>query len=133
MDTKPSLPSFGRNGMRCVGGSIRKHGGKDDLGDSEDNSHHRHSGGSGCGFFRGVCCDTRGLEDKEEAEVWAIRNKRTDYWVYGTDYRYSPPHQRTSFGRALTYETKKDAEFDFRHRKCGKEYEIVPVRLEALR
>lgn len=66
--------------------------------------------------------------------MWAIRNKRTDYWVYGTDFRYHPPHQRTSFGRALLYETKEDAEFDFNQvRKCGKEYEIVPVRLEALR
>ena len=64
--------------------------------------------------------------------MWGIRNKRTGKWVYGTDYRYYPPHQRTSDDRALILETEEDALREMRYRKCGNDYEAVPVRLEAL-
>ena len=64
--------------------------------------------------------------------MWAIRNKRTRKWLYGTDYRHYPPTQRTSDNKALILETVEEAEYEMRHRKCGLSYEVVPVRLEAL-
>lgn len=63
--------------------------------------------------------------------MYAIRNKNTHKWVYGTDYRYKPRHQRTSLGRALTYEDRAEAEMDYKHRQCGKDYEIVKVEMVA--
>jgi hypothetical protein len=61
--------------------------------------------------------------------MYAIRNKRTKRWLYGTDYRRCPPTQRTSHNEAITFEDWIDAEHQFRMRKCGKEYEIVKVKL----
>lgn len=65
--------------------------------------------------------------------MYAIRNKRTKKWVYGTDYRYSPRRQRTSFDRALTYENYDRAKLDFIGRQCGKDYEIVTVVITEVR
>lgn len=59
--------------------------------------------------------------------MYAIRNKRTKKWLYGTDYRYHPHHQRTSESRMKVYESYEEAKTDFICRDCGKEYEIVPV------
>ena len=64
--------------------------------------------------------------------MWAIRNKRTKKWLYGTDYRYYPRHQRTSEDCAMTWETEEEARHEMRHRGCGKDYEAVPVRIEVL-
>lgn len=64
--------------------------------------------------------------------MYAIRNRKTKKWVYGTDYRYHPVHQRTSFFRALTYEHYEDAFNDMKYRRCGDQYEIVPVILEEV-
>ena len=64
--------------------------------------------------------------------MWAIRNKRTKKWLYGTDYRHSPPTQRTSYDIALLFENSLDAENAFRWRKCGKDYEVIPVRIDAI-
>lgn len=61
--------------------------------------------------------------------MYAIRNKRTKKWLFGTDYRYSPSHQRTSENRAIVFEDYDHAKAEFRHRECGKAYEIVPVKL----
>lgn len=61
--------------------------------------------------------------------MYAIRNKITGQWVYGTNYRFSPPRQRISNRQALTYEEKDFAQMDFLLRKCGKDYEIVKVTL----
>lgn len=61
--------------------------------------------------------------------MYAIRNRRTKKWVYGTDYRYHPYHQRTSKDQAITYDDLEYAEWDFRHRKCGKDYEIIECEL----
>ena len=62
--------------------------------------------------------------------MYAIRNRRTKKYVYGTDRRYFPRHQRTSAEKALIYETYSEAEHDFMARQCGKEYEIIPVYLK---
>ena len=64
--------------------------------------------------------------------MYAIRNKKINKWVYGTDYRYWPHHQRTSEDMALTWDDYECAAYEFKHRQCGKQYEIVPVRLEGL-
>ena len=64
--------------------------------------------------------------------MYAIRNKKTRKWLYGTDYRYQPPHQRTAEDQAIVFESYEEARNQSRWRRCGKSYEIVPVRLEAL-
>ncbi len=64
--------------------------------------------------------------------MYAIRNKITGQWVYGTDYRYNPPHQRISNRQALTFEDLDEAKHNFRHRRCGKDYEIVEVELRVV-
>lgn len=64
--------------------------------------------------------------------MYAIRNKRTRKWLYGTDYRFYPPKQRTSFDRAMIFESEEEATVSFRLRSCGKAYEIIPVRIESL-
>ena len=64
--------------------------------------------------------------------MFAIRNKRSMKWLYGTDYRWHPPHQRTSEDKLLIFEDYEEAESQFRWRKCGKDYEVVAIRIEAL-
>lgn len=65
--------------------------------------------------------------------MYTIRNKKTKKWVYGTDYRYYPPHQRTAFDRALLFDSYEKAQRYFVVYDCNKKrYEIVPVRLEEL-
>lgn len=65
--------------------------------------------------------------------MYAIRNKKTGKWLYGTDSRYSPKRQRTSFDVVRTYATKLDAEIDLKVRKCGKEYAVVKIRVEEVK
>lgn len=60
--------------------------------------------------------------------MFAIQNQKTKAFVYGTDYRYSPPHQRTSLWRMLTYQSKSDAFDDLRYRKCGKDHKVVCLK-----
>ena len=60
--------------------------------------------------------------------MYAIKNIKTDKWVFGTDYRYFPPRQRTSKNQMLTYDTFAYALYDFSHRKCGKDYRIVVLK-----
>lgn len=59
--------------------------------------------------------------------MFAIINKRTLKFVYGTDYRYHPYHQRTSYDWMITMQDREDAEYEFRHRQCGKDYVIVEI------
>ena len=63
---------------------------------------------------------------------YAIRNRRTKKFVTGTDYRYFPPHQITSVDCAYIYEDEWDAIQGKNIRDCGKDYEIVPVRVEVV-
>ena len=51
--------------------------------------------------------------------MFAIINVKTGEFVYGTDYRYHPPHQRTSNRQMLTYPSEESARLDFLHRKFG--------------
>ena len=58
--------------------------------------------------------------------TFCIMNKQTGKFVYGTDYRYSPPRQRTSDRQALTYSSKLE------ERGCGRNYVVVQVKLEVV-
>lgn len=67
--------------------------------------------------------------------MFAIQNRRTGKFVYGTDYRYYPRHQRTDFERMLTYDEYCFAECDFLSRGCSKDYRIVelePVKVKRV-
>lgn len=60
--------------------------------------------------------------------MFAIQNIKTGNFLYGTDYRYFPPHQRTSRNQALTYDSLATAKADFRSRRCGKDYRVVCLK-----
>ena len=65
----------------------------------------------------------------KEATMFAIQNIKTGKFLYGTDYRYRPPHQRTSKTKMLTYSSIAEAAHDFWvKRKCGKDYRIVVLK-----
>lgn len=61
--------------------------------------------------------------------MYAIQNKRTKKFVYGTDYRMTPHRQFTSKDEMLTFEYLDSCEQEFEHRQCGKEYRIVEVEI----
>lgn len=77
--------------------------------------------------------------------MYAIRNRKTKKWVYGTDYRMHHPRmkkreigpkffsyeQRTSFNKALIFGDRKEAELEFDIRGCGYNYEIVEVEIRV--
>lgn len=61
--------------------------------------------------------------------MFTIQNIKTGKFLYGTDYRYLPPHQRTSNTKMLTYSSIEEAAHDFWvKRKCGKDYRIVVLK-----
>lgn len=60
--------------------------------------------------------------------MYAIQNIKTGKFVYGTDFRYWPYRQQTSKDEMLTYATATNAQFDFKWRKCGKDYRIVVLK-----
>ena len=65
-------------------------------------------------------------------EMYAIRNRKTLKWVYGTDFGRFPHTQRTSEDNVMIFETLDQARTEFKRRMCGTSYEIVPVRVEVL-
>ncbi len=60
--------------------------------------------------------------------MFAIQNIKTGKFVSGTDYRYFPRHQFTSFNKMLTYDNLSAAKADFNSRMCGKDYRIVCLK-----
>lgn len=64
--------------------------------------------------------------------MYAIRNKGTKEWLYGTDYREYPYKQRTSQYKAITFEDKEEAEWEFKRRQCNNDYAIIEVELRAI-
>lgn len=64
--------------------------------------------------------------------MYAIKNIKTNQWVYGTDYRHNPHHQKTAYEQALTWENEVEINIDFKHRQCGKDYKIVEVELKEI-
>lgn len=69
------------------------------------------------------------LWKEEDGVMYAIQNINTGKFVYGTDYRFCPPHQRTSKSEMLTYSTLAEVAHAFWiKRKCGKDYRIVKLK-----
>jgi hypothetical protein len=64
--------------------------------------------------------------------MFVIQNIKTKKFVAGSDFRYVPPHQFTSYEQAITFERKFDAELEFKKRQCGKDYKIVKCKLEVI-
>lgn len=61
--------------------------------------------------------------------MYAIQNIKTGKFLYGTDYRYRPPHQRTSNTKMLTYSSIAEAALPLNPKVvCGKDYRIVVLK-----
>lgn len=60
--------------------------------------------------------------------MFAIQNIKTGKFLYGTDYRYRPYHQRTHGNKMITYENLSFAKADFMSRRCNKDYRIVCLK-----
>ena len=63
--------------------------------------------------------------------TYAIRNKRTKKWLYGTWYQDGRTIQRTSHDRCMTFDSYEYAKHEMMLRKCGKDYEIVSIKILA--
>ena len=59
---------------------------------------------------------------------YAIQNRRTGKFVVGTDWRFSPPHQRTNAHAGMMFSERFDAEMTMVNRGCGGEYRVVEVK-----
>lgn len=59
--------------------------------------------------------------------MYAIRNKITGQWLYGTDFREYPYKQRISNSMVCIFRNKEYAEYQFKKRDCNKDYEIVEI------
>lgn len=78
-----------------------------------------------------------------EVSVYAIQNKRTGWFVTGTNKRrWRKPseelrgtwEQITNAEAGLLYETEFDAQLALIERRCGKDYRVVEIKpLEVLR
>lgn len=76
-----------------------------------------------------------GIDERDSTKMFAIQNQRTGKFMFGTDYRYNPPQQRTSIDEMRTYHDLRGAVLDYNNRKCGKDYRIVvlkPVEVERV-
>lgn len=62
--------------------------------------------------------------------MYAIRNKRTKRWLYGSWWQDGRVVQRTADDMVLIFPSWEAAELESRIRRCGEDYEIVPVRIE---
>jgi hypothetical protein len=60
--------------------------------------------------------------------MFAIMNIKTGKFVYGTNYNYVPPRQRTSKNKMLTYADLEEVEQAFKNRGCGNDYRIVVLK-----
>lgn len=86
----------------------------------------------GANLDSGERCDCE-KEGGKSTKMFAIQNHRTGKFMFGTDYRYNPPRQRTSCDEMRTYYDLRDAVIDYNNRRCGKDYRIVvlkPVEVE---
>lgn len=61
--------------------------------------------------------------------MFVIKNMKTGKYLWGTDYRYPRPHQRTSKERLIGWDTEKEAEWNLVSRQCGKDYKVVEIRI----
>ena len=61
--------------------------------------------------------------------MWAIKNKHTNEWVYGTCFGYPKNTQRTSNEKAMLFEDEREVLTEFERRDCGGDFEICEVKL----
>ena len=66
---------------------------------------------------------------RDSTKMFAIQNQRTGKFLFGTDYRYNPPRQRTSSDEMRTYPDLRCAVADYNNRRCGEDYRIVVLKL----
>lgn len=64
--------------------------------------------------------------------MYAIRNRKTNKYIYGTDFRFSPPRQRCSENAMRVYEYLFEAVLEYKRRRCGRDYEIVSMSFTCL-
>lgn len=67
--------------------------------------------------------------------MYAIVNVKTGKFVYGTDYCFGKPKQRTSKNRMFTRDDLFGIQSEYLTRKCGENYKIAllkPVEIERL-
>lgn len=64
--------------------------------------------------------------------MFAIVNKKTSEFIYGTDFNHNPHLQRTAKNQALLFAYGFQVEFEFQHRQCSEDYKIVTVVLNIL-
>ena len=60
--------------------------------------------------------------------MYAIVNTKTNKFLYSTDYRYHPPHQRTSNDQMLTFPDKQLAFIALKFRQCGKNCKVCVLK-----
>lgn len=65
--------------------------------------------------------------------AYAIINTQTGKYVWGTDYRYHPPQQRTSDSRVLIFGSQIEADQARLVRRCGKKYKTCAVEIKLLK
>lgn len=64
--------------------------------------------------------------------AFAIINTKSGKFLYGTDYRYNPPHQRTSKDVAQMWHDKEFAEAQLLSRHCSTNYRVVEVEVTVI-
>jgi hypothetical protein len=66
--------------------------------------------------------------------MFAIRNRRTRQWLFGTDWNYNPPRQRLANDWAEVFRSREQGEFEFRRRQCSeKTYRLCEVQIIEIR
>lgn len=65
--------------------------------------------------------------------TYAIRNKRTNKYVYGTDYRYHPKRRRLSENKAKLFESLEEVKLVFDSEMYNpKFFEIVKLSCKCI-
>ena len=63
-------------------------------------------------------------------QTYVIINKKTNRFLTGTDYRYTPPHQITSDSSMLTFDTMYEACAALRSHACNSNYVVALVTVD---
>lgn len=63
--------------------------------------------------------------------MYAIINKKTKKFLYGTNHKRYPYSQKTSKSKMLTFETFEEAFIDLKLRECGSCYSICRISVSV--
>lgn len=63
---------------------------------------------------------------------YAIWNSKYKKWLYGTDFRCFPRRQILDDDTPMLWRWEEQAQYEYTHRNCGKEYKIVMVQVESI-